>query len=239
MRTSLRSVQSVPTLSSLSARLAHRTRRPSSALLTSCQWRFFPRTVLSMRRSWRYILLLCGGSTPTSTSRVRLLIRSLLCDVTEAINRSISNGVMFVCAASNDESSSQHPISFPASLGNVFCVGSHSSKGTRSTFSSAGREIDFLAPGEGICSSVPLRAGQLNDWNGLKSGTFMATLSVCRGAGGDSPAVCARLCVALASLSSGEACHSADVHRERGHHAKKQDMAALCLRSCSTFHRLT
>ena len=39
-------------------------------------------------------------------------------------------------------------ISYPSRLGNVFCIGAHTWHGTSHSFSSIGREIDFLAPGE-------------------------------------------------------------------------------------------
>lgn len=77
-------------------------------------------------------------------------------NVTLAVFKAVLCGVSIVCAAANDGYSSHMSIAHPASLGNVICVGSHAIQGRPSPFSSVGREIDFLAPGEHIVSYLPL-----------------------------------------------------------------------------------
>ena len=73
---------------------------------------------------------------------------SEICDRVNAL----ATDVIFVCAASNYGSRTDQPIAYPARLGNVLCIGSHSSSGKASSFSAVGRDIDFLAPGENVCA---------------------------------------------------------------------------------------
>ena len=72
----------------------------------------------------------------------------------EAITRAIADlvcaGVIVVCSASNSDHTYQTPISYPARLGNVLCIGSHNIHGNPSSFSPIGQDLDFLAPGENI-----------------------------------------------------------------------------------------
>ena len=68
----------------------------------------------------------------------------------QAISDLVSQGVIIVCAASNDGHKFHTPICFPARLGNVICVGSHGVSGKASLFSPVGQALDFLAPGEHI-----------------------------------------------------------------------------------------
>ena len=70
--------------------------------------------------------------------------------IAKAVTRLIYNGVIVVCAASNHGHKFMQPISFPARLGHVLCIGSHGTNGKASPFSPVGQQIDFLAPGEGI-----------------------------------------------------------------------------------------
>ena len=67
-----------------------------------------------------------------------------------AISDLVSQGVIIVCAASNDGHKFHTPICFPARLGSVICVGSHGASGKASLFSPVGQALDFLAPGENI-----------------------------------------------------------------------------------------
>ena len=67
-----------------------------------------------------------------------------------AISDLASQGVIIVCAASNDGHKFHTPICFPARLGSVICVGSHGASGKASLFSPVGQALDFLAPGENI-----------------------------------------------------------------------------------------
>ena len=70
--------------------------------------------------------------------------------IAKAVTELIKNGVIVVCAASNHGHKFMQPISFPARLGHVLCIGSHGPNGKASPFSPVGQQIDFLAPGEGI-----------------------------------------------------------------------------------------
>lgn len=66
----------------------------------------------------------------------------------EAINTAINKGVIPIFTAGNTGQTSRNTISYPAKLGNAICIGAHSWYGAVQGFSSFGREVDFLAPGE-------------------------------------------------------------------------------------------
>ena len=70
--------------------------------------------------------------------------------LTKAIQEAVCEGIIIVCAASNDGRKSRQPITYPARLGQVLCIGACSANGKPCDFSPVGRELDFLAPGEGI-----------------------------------------------------------------------------------------
>jgi hypothetical protein len=86
-----------------------------------------------------------------------------------AINHAIVNGVIVLCAAANYGRLFQSSIAYPAAFGNVICVGSHDERGQVSRYSSAGREVDFLAPGENILVAM---AAQKN--RSSQSGTSLS-----------------------------------------------------------------
>lgn len=67
-----------------------------------------------------------------------------------AITDLVHAGVIVVCAASNSGHKCHTPISYPARLGHVLCIGSHGIHGKTSPFSPVGQSLDFLAPGENI-----------------------------------------------------------------------------------------
>ncbi len=69
-------------------------------------------------------------------------------ELAKAINNAINKGVVPVFTAGNTGTTSRNTISYPAKLGNVICIGAHSCYGAVQSFSSIGREVDFLAPGE-------------------------------------------------------------------------------------------
>ena len=63
----------------------------------------------------------------------------------------LHSNVVVVCAASNDGRSRSQPISYPARMGDVLCIGACSAdSGEATKFSPVGREIDFLAPGKNV-----------------------------------------------------------------------------------------
>jgi hypothetical protein len=71
-----------------------------------------------------------------------------------AIAKAQKQGVHVVCAAANVGSSRRANIAYPARFGHVLCVGCCDDAGN-TTFSSTGREIDFVAYGEDISAAVP------------------------------------------------------------------------------------
>eukprot|EP00058_Branchiostoma_floridae_P006695 XP_002592183.1 hypothetical protein BRAFLDRAFT_88080 [Branchiostoma floridae] len=75
-------------------------------------------------------------------------------EMRRAVSEAVARGKVVVAAASNDGRKGMTNIGFPARLGDVICVGSHDSYGyyQPSSFSSTGRELDFLAPGEQIAA---------------------------------------------------------------------------------------
>lgn len=60
-----------------------------------------------------------------------------------------------MCAATNRGRLQSFNIDYPAAFGSVICVGSHTINGMPSPFTSIGREVDFLAPGQDIISVAP------------------------------------------------------------------------------------
>ena len=71
------------------------------------------------------------------------------------IGELVDCGVIVVCCASNVGRMKMQPISFPARLGHVLCVGAHDDNGKPTSFSPVGRELDFLAPGDDIWGPGP------------------------------------------------------------------------------------
>ena len=70
-----------------------------------------------------------------------------------AINYAVRNGV--ICVASVGNNASMMAV-YPASMGNVFGVGSVSASGTLSTFSNYGPDLlTLVAPGEGLITTYP------------------------------------------------------------------------------------
>lgn len=76
----------------------------------------------------------------------------------DAVEYAVNNGVLVVAAAGND---GDH-ISYytPASLPGVLTVGSVNESLNKSDFSNYGEELDLVAPGEHILSSVPASVGE-------------------------------------------------------------------------------
>lgn len=71
--------------------------------------------------------------------------------VAEQIQYAINNNVTVVAASGNDNCDC---ISFPARYTGVISVGSLTSSGTRASYSNYGAQLDIMAPGSGICTSV-------------------------------------------------------------------------------------
>ena len=109
-------------------------------------------------------------------------------EIAKAITELVNINIIVVCAASNLGYKYSQPISFPARLGHVLCIGSHGSHGKPSSFSPVGQQIDFLAPGENIIG--PSNA-QYNHHLTTDSGTSFAT-----------PAIAGLICLILSYIKS-------------------------------------
>jgi cell wall-associated protease len=93
----------------------------------------------------------------------------------EAINYALAKGVLIVAAAGNNNNKATI---LPCSHYDILCVGSLSVDGSFSSFSNFGAEVDVLAPGDEIISTIPLDSIPLQmNQNGydIKSGTSQAT----------------------------------------------------------------
>ncbi|AZV52040.1 S8 family peptidase [Bacillus pumilus] len=88
----------------------------------------------------------------------------------EAIQNAVKSGVLVVCAAGNEGDGDERTeeFSYPAAYNEVIAVGSASLARESSEFSNANKEIDLVAPGEDILSTLP------NHKYGRLTGTSMA-----------------------------------------------------------------
>lgn len=86
--------------------------------------------------------------------------------VKKAIDYASSKGVVIFCAAGNSGKTRQ--IFYPAAYPNVIGIGAIDESFNRANFSCTGPDLDFLAPGVRILSTVP------TNWYAVLSGTSMA-----------------------------------------------------------------
>jgi subtilisin family serine protease len=84
----------------------------------------------------------------------------------DAIKYATSKGVVVWCAAGN--AGKTHNIYYPAAYPETIGIGAIDSNFDRANFSCTGPDLDFLAPGVGILSTVP------DNWYAILSGTSMA-----------------------------------------------------------------
>ncbi|AEP86287.1 serine protease Isp [Bacillus spizizenii] len=91
-------------------------------------------------------------------------------ELAEAVKNAVKNGVLVVCAAGNEGDGDERTeeLSYPAAYNEVIAVGSVSVARELSEFSNANKEIDLVAPGENILSTLP------NKKYGKLTGTSMA-----------------------------------------------------------------
>ncbi|TYS08328.1 S8 family peptidase [Bacillus subtilis] len=91
-------------------------------------------------------------------------------ELEEAVKNAVKNGVLVVCAAGNEGDGNERTeeLSYPAAYNEVIAVGSVSVARELSEFSNANKEIDLVAPGENILSTLP------NKKYGKLTGTSMA-----------------------------------------------------------------
>lgn len=71
-------------------------------------------------------------------------------NLTKKIQEAVNDNIIVVCAASNNGKKGRNPITYPARLGHVLCIGACTTNHKPTDSSPVGRELDFLAPGEGI-----------------------------------------------------------------------------------------
>lgn len=86
--------------------------------------------------------------------------------VHDAIKYAISKKVVVWCAAGN--AGKTHNIFYPAAYKETIGIGAIDKNFDRANFSCTGPDLDFLAPGVGILSTVP------DNWYAILSGTSMA-----------------------------------------------------------------
>jgi len=100
-----------------------------------------------------FITMSLGSSSPVSL-------------VHESIKYAVSKGVVVWCAAGN--AGKTHNIFYPAAYPETIGIGAIDKNFNRANFSCTGPDLDFLAPGVGILSTVP------DNWYAVLSGTSMA-----------------------------------------------------------------
>ncbi len=132
--------------------------------------------------------------------------------IADAINDLMKKRIIVVCAASNHGHKYSQPISYPARLGNLLCIGSHGPNGKPSDFSPVGQEIDFLAPGENIV--------------GPSSAFYNHSIESGSGTSYAAPAVAGLICLIIGYIK----------HHHRGHlhHFKDQSAMKEILKKIST-----
>ena len=109
------------------------------------------------------INLSLGGSTDSMTLK-------------EAIKYAYDNDVLVICAAGNDDDIISYPAAYSAD-GYCIAVGATDNRDQKASFSNYGSELDVVAPGVNIYSTVP--PSVVTDNYTYKSGTSMAAPNVC------------------------------------------------------------
>ncbi len=73
----------------------------------------------------------------------------------KAVNKAYDSGILLVAAAGNNGYSKKGTIGYPAAYSSVIAVGAVYQNNTRASFSSVGRQLELMAPGVDILSTVP------------------------------------------------------------------------------------
>lgn len=95
-----------------------------------------------------------GGSTASRTLQ-------------KAIDHAYNSGILLIAAAGNSGYDKRGTILYPARYNSVIAVGAVDQQNNRATFSSVGKELELMAPGMNILSTIP-------GGYGYDSGTSMA-----------------------------------------------------------------
>ncbi len=101
--------------------------------------------------------------------------------IKSAIDEAYEAGITVVAASGNDSKSGLQPVTFPASYEKCIAVGGTAEDGSRMAESNGSAELDVVAPGSEIFSTIPYDAtnasGDVSDYStkyAKKSGTSMA-----------------------------------------------------------------
>jgi len=90
-----------------------------------------------------------GASDPSNAER-------------EAVNRAISAGILIVAASGNESTSTvAAPVGYPAAYDGVIAVGAIDDAESLATFSNQGPELDVVAPGVDVLSTLPVGTGSI------------------------------------------------------------------------------
>ena len=87
----------------------------------------------------------------------------------QAVDKAYEFGILLVAAAGNNGYDKKGTITYPASYDSVIAVGAVDQQNNRASFSSVGRQLELMAPGVGILSTVP------NNGYASYNGTSMAS----------------------------------------------------------------
>jgi subtilisin family serine protease len=82
-----------------------------------------------------------------------------------------TKGVIVVAASGNDNGS----VKYPAAYADVIAVGATDSNGDRASFSNYGPQLDVVAPGESVLSTLATGFGDSGGWYGWGSGTSFSS----------------------------------------------------------------
>lgn len=86
-----------------------------------------------------------------------------------AVNNAYNAGILLVASAGNNGYDKKGTITYPAAYDSVIAVGAVDENNTRAYFSSVGRQLELMAPGVNVLSTVP------NNSYASYSGTSMAS----------------------------------------------------------------
>ena len=92
-------------------------------------------------------------------------------NIAKKILEAMYDDIIVICAGCNEGRKGRQPITYPARLGHVLCIGSCTPGGDRSDFSPVGRELDFLVPGQDLWAPT---IGGDNNYDSF-TGTSFAT----------------------------------------------------------------
>ena len=73
----------------------------------------------------------------------------------KAVNKAYESGILLVAAAGNNGYAKKGTITYPAAYDSVIAVGAVDQNNNRASFSSVGRQLELMAPGVSILSTVP------------------------------------------------------------------------------------